>query len=142
MQLINNKETADQQLLRMKKTPYRVLGVERKEKKRNPVPPFITSTLQQEASRHYGFSSAKTMNIAQSLYEGVDLGNEGTEGLITYMRTDSVSMAPEAIEEARQFIGKNYGSDYLPPQPKHYQTQKSAQDAHEAIRPTNLRHPS
>lgn len=139
--LIGNKETADSVLDRMKNKPYRVDSVERKEKKRNPVPPFITSTLQQEASRYYGFSSAKTMNIAQSLYEGVDLGNEGAEGLITYMRTDSVRAAPEAIEEARAFILETYGEDFLPPQAKIYTSQKSAQDAHEAIRPTNLLHP-
>ena len=139
--LIGNKEVADRVLDRMKNKPYRVDSVERKEKKRNPVPPFITSTLQQEASRYYGFSSAKTMNIAQSLYEGVDLGNEGAEGLITYMRTDSVRVAPEAIDEARSFILQHYGQDFLPPQPKIYSTQKSAQDAHEAIRPTNLQHP-
>ncbi len=140
--LIPNKETADQILARMKNGPYVVQSVERKEKKRNPVPPFITSTLQQEASRHYGFSSAKTMHVAQSLYEGIELGNEGAEGLITYMRTDSVRVAPEAIEEARQYVLRTYGQDYLPPQPKIYSTQKSAQDAHEAIRPSNLQfHP-
>lgn len=139
--LINNKETADAVLAQMKKGPYTVLNVDKKEKKRNPVPPFITSTLQQEASRHYGFSSAKTMSIAQGLYEGIDLGNEGAEGLITYMRTDSVRIAPEAIEAARQLILQNYGTDFLPAQPKVYSTQKSAQDAHEAIRPTNLAHP-
>ena len=105
-EIINNKEAAEKVLARMKHTPYKVFSVEKKEKKRNPVPPFITSTLQQEASRHYGFSSAKTMNIAQSLYEGIDLGNEGAEGLITYMRTDSVRIVPEAIEEARQYILK------------------------------------
>lgn len=140
-EIINHKEAAEKILARLKETPYKVLSVERKEKRRNPVPPFITSTLQQEASRHYGFSSAKTMNIAQSLYEGIDLGNEGTEGLITYMRTDSVRIAPEAIEEARQYILKTYGKDFLPPQPKVYSTQKAAQDAHEGIRPTNLQHP-
>lgn len=138
--IIDRKELADIALERMKKTPYKVLSVEKKEKKRNPVPPFITSTLQQEASRHHGFSSARTMSIAQSLYEGVDLGNEGAEGLITYMRTDSVRIAPEAIEEARQYIIKTYGKEFVPAQPKSYQTNKSAQDAHEAIRPTNLRH--
>lgn len=138
--IIGNKETADGIVKRMQKTPYKVMSVERKEKRRNPVPPFITSTLQQEASRHHGFSSAKTMNIAQSLYEGVDLGNEGPEGLITYMRTDSVRIAPEALEEARAFILQNFGEGYLPPQAKQYATQKSAQDAHEAIRPSSLRH--
>lgn len=135
---ISNKEQADAILKRMKNGPYLVLKVERKEKKRNPVPPFITSTLQQEASRHYGFSSAKTMNIAQGLYEGVDLGAEGPEGLITYMRTDSVRIAPEAISSVRQFIHSYYGKEFVPPQPKMYSTQKSAQDAHEAIRPANM----
>ncbi|MEI8124370.1 MAG: type I DNA topoisomerase [Parachlamydiaceae bacterium] len=139
--IIGNKNTADEALAKMKKKPYKVLSVERKEKRRNPVPPFITSTLQQEASRHYGFSSAKTMNIAQALYEGVDLGNEGPEGLITYMRTDSVRVVPEAIEEARQHIVKTYGQEFIPPQPKIYATQKSAQDAHEAIRPASLAYP-
>lgn len=138
--IINSKESADAILAKMKAGPYRVETVEKKEKRRNPVAPFITSTLQQEASRHYGFSSAKTMNIAQGLYEGVDLGNEGPEGLITYMRTDSVRIAPEAIEEARKYILEVYGQDFLPPQPRIYATQKSAQDAHEGVRPTNLMH--
>lgn len=138
--IINNKETADSVLARMKNQPYRVESVERKEKRRNPVPPFITSTLQQEASRHHGFSSAKTMHIAQGLYEGVDLGNEGAEGLITYMRTDSVRIADEALEAARQYIVEKFGKDYLPSEAKQYSTKKSAQDAHEAIRPTNLAH--
>lgn len=139
--LIPNKETADSILKKLDKGPYKVLSVERKEKKRNPVPPFITSSLQQEASRHFGFSSAKTMNIAQSLYEGVDLGNEGAEGLITYMRTDSVRLDGEALQHARSFILKTYGPEFLPEEPKQYTTNKSAQDAHEAIRPTNLAHP-
>lgn len=138
--LIGTKEAADTVLAMMKGKPFKVESVEKKEKKRNPVPPFITSTLQQEASRHFGFSSARTMNIAQGLYEGVDLGNEGSEGLITYMRTDSVRLAPEALEEARKYIKKVYGQDFLPPQAKNYTTQKSAQDAHEAIRPTNVFH--
>lgn len=138
--LINNKDAADAILERMRPGPFEVLKVERKEKKRNPVPPFITSTLQQEASRHYGFSSSRTMSIAQSLYEGVDLGTEGAEGLITYMRTDSVRIAPEAITEVRQYIQTVYGADYVPAEAKQYSTQKSAQDAHEAIRPANLTH--
>ena len=139
-EIINNKDAAEKIRARMDKKPYIVQSVEKKEKRRNPVPPFITSTLQQEASRHHGFSSARTMSIAQGLYEGIDLGNDGAEGLITYMRTDSVRIVPEAIEEARQFILKTYGADYLPPQSKIYSTQKSAQDAHEGIRPTNLAH--
>ncbi len=140
-QIIGNKETADEILARMKAGPYVVISVDRKEKKRNPPPPFITSTLQQEASRHHGFSSAKTMSVAQKLYEGIDLGNEGPEGLITYMRTDSVRIAPEALEEARGFILENFGPDFLPPQAKVFSTQKNAQDAHEAIRPSSLLHP-
>lgn len=139
--LIRNKEAADIVLSRMKQGPYVVLSVDKKEKRRNAPPPFITSTLQQEASRHYGFSSAKTMSIAQALYEGIDLGNEGSEGLITYMRTDSVRIAPEALEEVRHYILDSYGKDFLPSQAKIYSTQKSAQDAHEAIRPSTLRHP-
>jgi DNA topoisomerase-1 len=135
--LIGNKETADQILARMRPGPFAVQKVEKKEKRRFPVPPFITSTLQQEASRHHGFSSARTMNIAQGLYEGIDLG-DGSEGLITYMRTDSVRIAPEAIEEARAYLARQYGKEYIPADPKHYSTQKSAQDAHEAIRPTSL----
>ncbi len=138
--IINNKEAADAVVTRMQNGPYRVISVDKKEKKRNPVPPFITSTLQQEASRHYGFSSAKTMNIAQGLYEGIDLGNEGAEGLITYMRTDSVRIAPEAISDVRKIIKKTYGEQFLPASAKVYTTKKSAQDAHEAIRPTNLEH--
>lgn len=138
--IINNKETADAALARLKKGPYQVLKVEKKEKRRNPVAPFITSTLQQEASRHYGFSAAKTMSIAQGLYEGVDLGSDGSEGLITYMRTDSVRIAPEAVSAARQLIQSRYGKEFVPSEAKAYSSQKSAQDAHEAIRPTNVSH--
>lgn len=139
--LISNKETAEAILARMSPGPFQVLKVERKEKRRNPIAPFITSTLQQEASRHHGFSSSRTMSIAQGLYEGIDIGTEGSEGLITYMRTDSVRIAPEAIAEARQYIESVYGADYLPPTPKQYAGQKSAQDAHEAIRPASLSYP-
>ncbi|MBA3721602.1 MAG: type I DNA topoisomerase [Parachlamydiaceae bacterium] len=137
---IGNKETADSVLARMDKGPFKVTRVERKEKRRFPVPPFITSTLQQEASRHHGFSSARTMQVAQSLYEGVDLGADGSEGLITYMRTDSVRVAPEAITEAREFIQKLYGKEFIPTEAKVYTSQKSAQDAHEAIRPASMEH--
>ncbi len=136
--LIGSKEAADHLLERMRPGPFQVIKIERKEKKRYPVPPFITSTLQQEASRHYGFSSSRTMSIAQGLYEGLDLGADGAEGLITYMRTDSVRIAPEAIVEARKYIEKQYGKEYFPPEHKQYTSQKAAQDAHEAIRPTSL----
>lgn len=139
--LLNNKNSADALVKRLEKAAYTVGKVEKKEKRRHPEPPFITSTLQQEASRHYRFSAARTMNIAQTLYEGVDLDSEGAEGLITYMRTDSVRIEPEAIGKARNFISTNYGNDYLPESPRQYTTKKSAQDAHEAIRPTNLQHP-
>lgn len=139
--LIPDKATADKVVARLKKATYKIASIDKKEKKRNPVAPFITSTLQQEASRHYGFSAARTMNIAQGLYEGIDLGKEGAEGLITYMRTDSVRVEPEAINAARNFIKKEFGKDYLPEKPNAYTTKKSTQDAHEAIRPTNLSHP-
>lgn len=138
---ISDEITARGVVEKLQKSTFTVDSVEKKEKKRNPTAPFITSTLQQEASRHYGFSAARTMNIAQSLYEGVDLGSEGTEGLITYMRTDSVRIAPEAIQGLRQYIATHYGKEYLPDEARHFATKKSAQDAHEAIRPTNLSHP-
>ncbi|MBS0620536.1 MAG: type I DNA topoisomerase [Verrucomicrobia bacterium] len=138
---VPSEKVAQEIVTKLQKAQYKVASVEKKEKRRNPVPPFITSTLQQEASRHYGFSASRTMNIAQGLYEGVDLGNEGTEGLITYMRTDSVRIAPEAIEAARKYILKTYGAEYLPPEGRQYSSKKgSTQDAHEAIRPTNLQH--
>ena len=138
---IPNEKTARSLVERLQKAKYAIASLEKKEKSRYPVPPFITSTLQQEASRHFGFSAARTMNIAQSLYEGVELGSEGAEGLITYMRTDSVRVAPEILSDARTFISKTYGKDYLPEKAVHYSTKKSSQDAHEAIRPSNLAHP-
>ncbi len=135
--LISNEKKAQEIKLMLEKAKYKIESVQKKEKKRSPSPPFITSTLQQEAARHYGFSATKTMQIAQSLYEGVDLGNEGTEGLITYMRTDSVRASPEAIDHAREYIEKKYGKKYLPEKPNVFASKKTAQDAHEAIRPTN-----
>jgi DNA topoisomerase I len=136
--LIPDEKTAKDIVSKLQNSTYKVLTVEKKEKRRNPVAPFITSTLQQEASRHYGFSASRTMNIAQSLYEGVDFGNEGAEGLITYMRTDSVRLSPEAIEAARKYVMSTYGKEFLPPEGRQFTAKKSAQDAHEAIRPTNL----
>ena len=138
--LISSKKKAEEISNRIEKGPFFVTRLEKKEKKRYPVPPFITSTLQQEASRHYGFSAARTMSIAQGLYEGVNLGSDGPEGLITYMRTDSILVEPVAIEEVRAFILKHYGQKSLPATPKIYSTKKSAQDAHEAIRPANPRY--
>ena len=139
--LIPNQVAADRVKKALQTSTYTVSKVERKEKKRSPVPPFITSTLQQEASRHYGFSAQRTMSVAQTLYEGVDLGSEGAEGLITYMRTDSVRVEPQAIEKVRILIDGAYGKKYLPPKPRIYASKKKAQDAHEAIRPTDLSHP-
>ncbi|MDF2576609.1 MAG: topA [Chlamydiales bacterium] len=136
--LIPNKETADSIIERLQKATYKVEKVEKKEKKRNPEPPFITSTLQQEASRHYGFSASRTMSIAQGLYEGIDLADEGREGLITYMRTDSVRTAPEALYEVRKLVSDTYGKEYLPDHPRSFSAKASAQDAHEAIRPTHV----
>ncbi len=136
--LISNEETARRYEARLKKAQYQVAEIDKKEKKRNPYPPFITSTLQQEASRHYGFSASRTMSIAQSLYEGVELSGGNAEGLITYMRTDSVRVSPEAIKDVRAYIKKTYGDQYLPHDFNFYGTKNSAQDAHEAIRPTNL----
>ncbi|WP_420394702.1 type I DNA topoisomerase [Acuticoccus sp.] len=117
---------------------FRVASVEAKPQRRNPSPPFTTSTLQQEASRKLGFSSARTMQTAQRLYEGIDLGGE-TVGLITYMRTDGVQMAPEGIAAIRSIVGREYGEAFLPDAPRHYATKaKNAQEAHEAIRPTDV----
>ncbi len=112
--------------------------VQRKERRRNPPPPLITSTLQQEASRRLRFSVKKTMTIAQQLYEGVELGELGRVGLITYMRTDSVRIAPEAIEGVRKAIVRLFGEDYLPQEPNHFRSRKGAQEAHEAIRPASF----
>ena len=138
--LIPDEKTALSLVSKLKSSEFKVADVEKKEKKRNPVAPFITSTLQQEASRHYGFSATRTMNIAQTLYEGVEIGSDGSEGLITYMRTDSVRIAPEAMTPLRQYIAKVFGKEYLPEEPRIFSTKKSAQDAHEAIRPTNLQY--
>jgi DNA topoisomerase I len=117
---------------------YVVSKIDKKERRRNPVPPFTTSKLQQEGGRKLGFTSKRTMGIAQSLYEGVDIGKEGTVGLITYMRTDSTRVGKEAQDEARDFIVNKYGKDYLPDKPPVYASAKSAQEAHEAVRPTSV----
>ncbi|MGD8773391.1 MAG: type I DNA topoisomerase, partial [Gammaproteobacteria bacterium] len=119
-----------------------VLSVEKKQRRRNPAPPFTTSTLQQEASRKLGFTAQRTMRVAQRLYEGIDVG-EGSVGLITYMRTDSVALANEAVSEMRGVIAERYGKEFLPEKPRFYKTRsKNAQEAHEAVRPTSAsRHP-
>jgi DNA topoisomerase-1 len=122
----------------LKAAGFTVASVEHREIRRNPFPPFTTSTLQQEASRKLGFGASRTMSVAQRLYEGIDLGGD-TVGLITYMRTDGVAIAPEAIAAARQLIGHDFGARYLPEQPRVYKSPaKNAQEAHEAIRPTDM----
>lgn len=118
--------------------PFRVTKIIQQERERHPLPPFITSRLQQEAFRKLNFSAQKTMRIAQELYEGVSLGKMGQVGLITYMRTDSVRVATEAVHHVREWIKKQFGETYLPPKPNHYRSRKGAQEAHEAIRPTSM----
>jgi DNA topoisomerase-1 len=133
---IQNEKQALEIVEALKNKKYSVVSVERKERIRNTLPPFITSTVQQEASRKLRFPVKKTMSIAQRLYEGLELGEEGPVGLITYMRTDSVRISEHAVAEARSYIGENYGADFLPETPNIFKLKKSAQDAHEAIRPT------
>ncbi len=135
---ISNEEAAKNLLSQLEGANWIVKNVVTREKRRNPVPPFITSTLQQEAARKLRFSVKRTMMLAQRLYEGVEIGKEGPAGLITYMRTDSTRVAAEALTEARAFIGEKFGPQYLPESPNIYRSKKDAQDAHEAIRPTSI----
>ncbi|MCX2698986.1 MULTISPECIES: type I DNA topoisomerase [Ochrobactrum] len=139
---IKNEEQATAIRTMLEGASFKAISVEAKPTKRNPGPPFTTSTLQQAASGQLGFSASRTMQVAQRLYEGVDIGGE-TAGLITYMRTDGVQMAPEAISAARDAIGNNFGAKYVPEKPRYYSSKaKNAQEAHEAIRPTDFsRHP-
>jgi DNA topoisomerase-1 len=134
--IISSREEADRIVSELKGAAYAVKEIRRKEQRKYPSPPFITSTLQQDAARKLGFSAKKTMLLAQKLYEGEEIKGEGRVGLITYMRTDSVRIAREAEAEARKFILQNFGKPFLPAAPVHYKTKKQAQDAHEAIRPT------
>ncbi|MEM8534021.1 MAG: type I DNA topoisomerase [Chloroflexota bacterium] len=141
---IGDQDAAQTIVTDLQGAAYIIRKIVRKDKKRSPTPPFTTSTLQQEAGRKLGFSAKRTMIVAQQLYEGIDIGgDEGTVGLITYMRTDSVSIAKEAQDEARKVIQQQYGKEYLPEKPPSYRTKaKNAQEAHEAIRPTSSqRHP-
>ena len=138
---VDLKNEADTQAIvaELKKSSYTVIEVKKSERRRKPVAPFTTSTLQQEASRRLGFGARKTMSIAQQLYEGIELDGEGTVGLITYMRTDSTTVSQQAQNEARDFIAKRYGQELLPEEPPVYKTKsKGAQEAHEAIRPTSV----
>ncbi len=133
-----NGEEAEAIKKRLESVPYSVSKIVQQEKKRHPLPPFITSRLQQEASRKLSFSAYKTMRVAQKLYEGVDLGEAGTVGLITYMRTDSPRISSEALHQVREWIHGRFGESYLPSKPNLYKSRKGAQDAHEAIRPTSI----
>jgi DNA topoisomerase-1 len=136
--LIGNESQAKDLVAEAAQQSFVVNEVTTKERKRNPVPPFITSKLQQEAARKLGFAVKRTMMIAQHLYEGVEIGAEGSVGLITYMRTDSTRVGETALGEARQFINGQYGANYLPEKAVHYRSKKDAQDAHEAIRPSDV----
>ncbi len=136
--LIGNEAQAKEIVAEAETQSYSVADVTTKERKRNPVPPFITSKLQQEASRKLSFAVKKTMMLAQKLYEGVEVGSEGAVGLITYMRTDSTRVSDAALNEVREFVGAQYGANYLPEKPVYYRSKKDAQDAHEAIRPTDV----
>lgn len=133
---INNEEDANAIINEIKKGEFKVKTINTGKKNRNPLPPFITSTLQQDASKKINFMTKKTMSVAQTLYEGVEVKGYGTVGLITYMRTDSVRISDEAQGKALEFIEEKYGKEYLPEQPRVYKGKKNIQDAHEAIRPS------
>ncbi len=136
---IGNAERAEQVASDLRRAEYAVSDVKQKQQTRRPAPPFTTSTMQQEASRRYGFSAKRTMAIAQQLYEGLQIGDQGQVGLITYMRTDSLNIARVAIDETRGYITNKFGGDFIPGDPRFYKTKsKGAQEAHEAIRPTSV----
>lgn len=138
--IINNEESAQKNINAILKETFKIGNIFIKEKKKNPLPPFITSTIQQRAAQSLNFTSKKTMQIAQQLYEGINLGKEngGLVGLITYMRTDSTRISPIAKKEVKEFLLKNYGLEYIPKKPRYYKIGDEAQDAHEAIRPTSI----
>lgn len=137
-QEISSRQEVDEILKRIDNQAFQVAKVTKKERKRNPAPPFITSSLQQEAARKLNFRTSKTMMIAQQLYEGIDLGKEGTVGLITYMRTDSTRISQTAQLEAKDYIVAEYGAEYALTEPRTHAKKEGAQDAHEAIRPTSV----
>lgn len=136
---IPHKEEADKLASELRGQKFIVKEVKKREERRNPPPPFITSTMQQEASKRLRFTPSRTMLVAQQLYEGLEVGPEGHVGLITYMRTDSVRVAPEAQKEAREFLTEEIGREYIPPEPPVYKSKRTAQEAHECIRPTSVR---
>lgn len=133
---IPDEESARKLIENLRGKAFEIEGITRKRTQRNPYPPFITSTLQQDAARRLRFTTQKTMMIAQQLYEGIELGDEGGIGLITYMRTDSTRIVDEAVADVRDLIGRVYGTEYVPPKPRKFKTKPGVQDAHEAIRPT------
>jgi DNA topoisomerase-1 len=135
---LNSEKDVTGVIAAVEKSPFSVGNIKRAEKKKSPSPPFITSTLQQEASRKLGMTPRRTMSIAQQLYEGVDIEGEGTVGLITYMRTDSLRISEEALADAKTLIENQYGPSYYPGSPTRYKTKNTAQDAHEAIRPSSV----
>ena len=135
---LDTRARVDEILRGLDRAAWTVTKVEKKERRRHPTPPFITSRLQQEAARKLGFQPSRTMRVAQRLYEGVELGDEGAVGLITYMRTDSTRVSGEAIAAVREYIPQRFGAEYLPAEPNAYRSKKDAQDAHEAIRPTSM----
>ena len=135
---LSDAEQANKAKARVEKGGFVIRSVKRGERRKHPAAPFTTSNLQQEASRKLGFTTAKTMQVAQQLYEGVDIEGRGTLGLISYIRTDSVRLSDEAVAAAREMIAERYGEQFVPEKPNVYKGRKSAQDAHEAIRPTNL----
>ncbi|RKY37954.1 MAG: type I DNA topoisomerase [Candidatus Omnitrophota bacterium] len=135
---IKDSQTAHSLVAKLREQKFIVEKVDERESKQNPPSPFKTSTLQQEAFNKFKFPASRTMRLAQDLYEGMDIGDEGRVGLITYMRTDSLRLAPSAVDEIREFIHKNYGQEYLPLRPNIYKSRGHAQEAHEAIRPTSI----
>ena len=135
---IDNATDAQAAVDRIRDAHFAVTAVKHGEKRKNPAAPFTTSSLQQEASRKLGFTTAKTMQVVQQLYEGIDLENEGTQGIVTYIRTDSVRVSDDALAALRAYIPERFGAEYLPEQPIEYRGRKNAQDAHEAIRPTDV----
>ena len=137
---VSDGETAHAIVEELQQARFLVKKIHRREKKRYPVPPFITSNLQQEAARRLNYPVKKTMLLAQRLYEGVEIGAEGAVGLITYMRTDSTRVSETALHEVRDLIRTQFGEAYLPHHPIYYKSKKTAQEAHEAIRPTSVDH--
>ncbi len=131
-------ETAHQRVEELKGLPFVVSGISQKVTQRHPAPPFTTSTLQQTAFNRIGFTAGRTMRIAQQLYEGIELGDEGPVGLITYMRTDSVQVSADAQQQAKNFIQKSFGKEFLPESPRKYKSKRGAQEAHEAVRPSSV----